>query len=123
MDPAVVKVAELATPLALPEEINVVFVSDSRIARIHRDFMSVDGPTDVITFQHGEIVISVETAERHANEFSTSLSRELGLYFVHGLLHLAGLDDATDLGLEQMAAIQNRIAQEVEAHLQDSEQI
>ena len=122
-EPALVKVAELLTPLALPEEINVVFVSDARIAEIHRDFMSAGGPTDVITFRHGEIIISVETAERNATEFSTSLSRELGLYFVHGLLHLTGLDDATNLGLKRMAAIQNRIVDELEANLRDSEQI
>src|SRR5881397_1027416 len=73
-EPAIARVAELVTPLALPEEINVVFVSDARIAEVHRDFMSMDEPTDVITFRHGEIIISVETAERNANEFSTSLS-------------------------------------------------
>ena len=73
-------------PVALPDEIIVVFVSDARIAGIHRDFMSVDGPTDVITFRHGEIIISVETAERQATRFSNSCSRELRLYFVHALL-------------------------------------
>ena len=118
-EPAIVKVAELVMPLALPEEINVVFVSDARIAEIHRDFMSADGPTDVITFRHGEIIISVETAERNATEFSTSLGRELGLYFVHGLLHLAGLDDATNRGFKRMATIQNRIVEELEANLRD----
>ena len=65
--------------------------------------MSVDGPTDVITFRHGEIVISVETAERQAKEYSTSFDRELRLYFVHGLLHLVGLEDKTDQGFKRMA--------------------
>ena len=90
-EPAMVKVTELLGPMTLPEEINVVFVSDARIANLHRDFMSVDQPTDVITFHHGEIVISVETAERQAKRFSTSFCHELRLYFVHALLHLAGL--------------------------------
>jgi probable rRNA maturation factor len=116
-EPAIAKVAELVTPLALPEEIDVVFVSDARIAEVHRDFMSMAGPTDVITFRHGEIIISVETAERNANEFSTSLNHELGLYFVHGLLHLAGLDDATAQGFRRMAAIQNRVLEELEEKL------
>ncbi len=114
---AVVKVAEVKNPVALPNEINVVFVSDARIAAIHRDFMSVEGPTDVITFQHGEILISVETAERQATRFSTSLSRELRLYFVHALLHLAGLDDLTEEGFKKMADLQEYIVAVVEMEI------
>ena len=117
-EPALAKVRKLAAPVTLPEEINVVFVSDARISEIHRDFMSVQGPTDVITFRHGEIIISVETAERQAKSFSTSLSRELRLYFVHGLLHLAGLDDLTDDGFHKMADIQAQIVEEVERSCQ-----
>jgi len=114
---ALVKVSERQRPLDLPEEIEVVLVSDARIADIHREFLSVDGPTDVITFRHGEIVISVETAERQAERFSTSFSRELRLYIVHGLLHLAGLDDLTDRGFDEMAKIQQQIVDEVERKL------
>lgn len=114
---ALVKVAEVIKPVALPDEINVVFVSDARIAAIHRDFMSVDGPTDVITFRHGEILISVETAERQATRFSNSCSRELRLYFVHALLHLAGLDDLTEEGFKKMADLQEYIVAAVEAEI------
>lgn len=110
---AMVKITELG-PMTLPKEINVVFVSDSRIADLHREFMSVDKPTDVITFHHGEIVISVETAERQAKKFSTSFGHELRLYFVHALLHLAGYDDLTPEDFEKMAEAQQRIVNEVE---------
>jgi probable rRNA maturation factor len=111
--PAMEKVSEMVTAVALPEEIIVVFVSDARMEGIHREFMAVDGPTDVITFQHGEIIISVETAERQAKRFSTSFSRELQLYFVHGLLHLAGLDDLTQADFAKMAAAQELIVREI----------
>ena len=111
---AMEKVSEMVTAVTLPEEIIVVFVSDSRMEGLHRKFMAVDGPTDVITFQHGEIVISVETAERQANGFSTSFCRELRLYFVHGLLHLAGLDDLTEDGSKEMAAAQELILRRAE---------
>jgi probable rRNA maturation factor len=111
VESAIVKVAELETAVVLPEEINVIFVSDARIAAIHRQYMSVEGPTDVITFGHGEIVISVETAERQAETFASSFEHELRLYCVHGLLHLAGLDDLTPAGFEEMAKLQERILQ------------
>src|ERR1700719_4577534 len=46
------------------DEIDVVLLSDRRMAELHQRFLSEPGPTDVITFQHGEIVISAETAKR-----------------------------------------------------------
>jgi probable rRNA maturation factor len=106
---AIAKVMERKTAVVLPEEINVIFVSDARIAAIHRQYMSIDGPTDVITFEHGEILISVETAERQAKTFSSSFEHELRLYCVHGLLHLAGFDDLTDAGFEEMAKLQEAV--------------
>jgi probable rRNA maturation factor len=112
--PAMEKVSEMATAIPLPEEIIVVFVSDAKMEGIHREFMAVEGPTDVITFQHGEIIISVETAERQAKGLSSSFSRELRHYFVHGLLHLAGLDDLTEDGFTKMAAAQEQIVREAE---------
>jgi probable rRNA maturation factor len=112
--PAMEKVLEMLPAVTLPEEIIVVFVSDARMERVHRQFMAVEGPTDVITFQHGEIIISVETTERQAKVVSSSFSRELRLYFVHGLLHLAGLDDLTEDGFTKMAAAQEQILRGVE---------
>jgi probable rRNA maturation factor len=107
--PAMEKVSGMITAMPLPEEIIVVFVSDAKMEGIHREFMAVEGPTDVITFQHGEIIISVETAERQAKGLSSSFSHELRVYFVHGLLHLAGLDDSTEDGFTKMAAAQEQI--------------
>ena len=98
----------------LPDEICVFFVSDARIRRIHRDFLAADEATDVITFHHGEIFISVETAERHAHRFSTSLSEEIHLYIVHALLHLAGFEDKTRRGYKRMKATQEKFAHEIE---------
>jgi probable rRNA maturation factor len=90
-------------------EVNVVLVSDQRIADIHRQFMSDPAPTDVITFDHGEIVISTETAKRQARQFGTSLMHELQLYLVHGLLHLSGFDDKTGRGAAEMKRVQEKL--------------
>ncbi len=91
------------------EEINVILVSDRRIAALHRRFMNVAGPTDVITFQHGEIFISVETAVSHAAEYITTPADEIRLYIVHGILHLSGFDDTTSRTAKRMAKVQARI--------------
>ncbi len=94
------------------QKLNAVFVwliSDQRMAALHRKFMDQRGPTDVLTFQHGEIFISVETAKRHARAFGNSLTRELCLYIAHGFLHLQGFDDRTPATARKMEAMQNKI--------------
>jgi probable rRNA maturation factor len=63
----------------------------------------------VLTFQHGEILISAETARRQARTFGNSLARELRLYVVHGLLHLHGLDDRSEADARRMKATQEKI--------------
>jgi probable rRNA maturation factor len=92
-------------------EVVVTLVSDRRIDQIHRQFMNIPGATDVITFEHGEIVISAQTAERCALEFGHSLEDEIGLYVVHGLLHLNGYLDGAVEDRERMHAVQNKIWQ------------
>jgi len=79
------------------------------MARLHRQFLGQAGPTDVLTFQHGEIFISVETAKRHGRKFGNSLIGELQLYIVHGLLHLHGFNDRTPGEAREMARIQKKI--------------
>lgn len=90
-------------------EIFIWLISDRRMALLHRKFLGQSGPTDVLTFQHGEIFISVETARRHARAFGNSLLHELKLYIIHGLLHLHGFDDQTSSEAHRMKAAQERI--------------
>jgi probable rRNA maturation factor len=97
------------TALTKLHEVFIWLISDHRMASLHRKFMHQAGPTDVLTFQHGEIFISVETAKCHARAFGTTLERELRLYVVHGLLHLHGFDDRTRTGARTMARVQERI--------------
>ena len=97
------------TDLSKLPKIFVWLISDRRMSQLHRQFLGETGPTDVLTFQHGEIFISVETAKRHAHGFGNSLGRELQLYIVHGLLHLHGLDDRTQSGARKMKKAQEKI--------------
>lgn len=98
-----------ATQLKSLEEIFVLLISDRRMAGLHNQYLHQSGPTDVITFNHGEIFISVETARRNARQFGTSLQRELELYVIHGLLHLHGFDDNTPGDARTMERTQEKI--------------
>ena len=90
-------------------EISFVLFSDARLAALHDEFMSDPTPTDVITFQHGEIVISAETARREARQRDLPLPAEVARYAVHGLLHLAGWSDAEAGAASEMRAMQEKI--------------
>src|SRR5688572_18853208 len=84
--------------------VSVAVVGDARLRELHRDFMGIDTPTDVITFplrdarlprdeMLGEVVVSAETALREARRRKLPPDRELALYAIHGALHLVGHDD------------------------------
>ena len=97
------------TDLRKSREVFVWLISDRSMALLHRKFLGQLGSTDVLTFQHGEIFISVETAGGHARAFGNSLMRELKVYIVHGLLHLQGFDDRTAAEARKMKAAQEKI--------------
>lgn len=101
--------AEEDSPLSHLATLEVALVDDITSDQVHRDFMDIEGPTDVITFHHGEIVIGAEVAERQAAEYGEPLARELLRYFVHGLLHLAGHEDADPAERAAMEAAQETI--------------
>ena len=90
---ALAHAADDDSPLSHLATLEIALVDDATSDRVHRDFMNLEGPTDVITFHHGEIVIGVEVAQRQAAEYGEPLPREILRYLIHGLLHLAGHED------------------------------
>jgi probable rRNA maturation factor len=84
-------------------EISVAVVDDATMARLHREYLLADEPTDVLSFLlesadgylEGEIVVSAETAAAAAPGFGLSPGDEVLLYVIHGMLHLVGYDDTT----------------------------
>ncbi len=93
----------------------LVLVADARIQELNRDYRGFDKPTDVLSFHGvggsadylGDIVISVETADRHARRRHSNLKRELKVLTLHGFLHLLGYDHETDNG--EMRRIEYRL--------------
>jgi len=117
--------ARLALPLCLAspgpeepvlpglEEIEVSLVSDETIAGVHAEFMDDPSSTDVITFHHGEILVSVDTARREGPAHGKSATEETLLYIVHGLLHLSGHTDLKEPDRAAMHRTQDSILAEV----------
>lgn len=96
-------------PLLELEEIEFTIVSDKAIADVHAEFLDDPTPTDVITFHHGEILVSADTALRQGAEHGQELNVELALYMIHGLMHLGGWDDHTTEEAAEMARLQEEV--------------
>jgi probable rRNA maturation factor len=101
--------------LASLAELSVILVSNRRMAELHRRFLHLPGPTDIITFQHGEIFVSAEIARRQARRCGNSLEGEIRLYIVHGLLHLHGFDDKHSADAVEMERAQEKLVATVTA--------
>ena len=97
------------SPLHHLATLEVALVDDDTSDRVHREFMDVEGATDVITFHHGEIVIGAGVAQRQAAEYGEPLARELLRYLVHGMLHLAGHEDQDAAERAAMESAQEEI--------------
>jgi probable rRNA maturation factor len=117
LDEACAHSADEKFALRALDEVSVAIVSDRRIAQMHVDFMGIAGATDVITFEHGDIVISAETARRNAAEYAQPVDHEVALYILHGLLHLNGFDDIAARDRKRMHAVQARLFEKCLARL------
>jgi probable rRNA maturation factor len=101
------------------KELSLALVNDATMSRLHMQFMSIRGPTDVLTFPidedgrgriiSGEVVVCVPEARRRARVVGTTLERELLLYALHGMLHLCGFDDRTAAGFQEMHRTEDQI--------------
>lgn len=104
--PKIRRIVEVALPLcvgkprkkglALPAEVEITLLGEAAIAKVHGEFLEDPTPTDVITFEHGEILIGVPIAAANAKKFRHPADHEVALCAIHGLLHLLGYDDLTE---------------------------
>lgn len=93
------------------KEVHLVLGDNRLIKKLNRDFLGKNHPTDVLAFPLedeyssdilGEIVVSVEEAEKNSKIYRTSFKEELALYIIHGILHLIGYKDYKARDREKM---------------------
>jgi probable rRNA maturation factor len=89
------------------KSLSILLTDDETMRQLNRDYAGLDEPTDVLSFEVGEedvlmagelagylgdIAISLVKAEKQAEKGGHSLTAELQLLTVHGVLHLLGHD-------------------------------
>ena len=100
----------LLSALGSPEgELSVLLLDDPAIADLNEQYLGRQGATNVIAFPMnegefadinpdilGDVVISLDTAEREAREMGLSLAERFKELLIHGILHLYGYDHETN---------------------------
>jgi probable rRNA maturation factor len=102
--------------------LSVSLVTDAAIRGLNRQFRKKDRATDVLSFpagempvvrgqprQLGDVVISLDTAERVARGLGRAVETELCRYLAHGVLHLLGHDHVRPAEARRMRALENRL--------------
>ncbi len=90
-------------------ELSILVVDDRQIAAVNRQYLNRTGPTNVIAFPMqegdcsginpqllGDVVISIETAEREAAVSGVTTEERFTELLIHGILHLLGYDHETN---------------------------
>lgn len=98
-------------------ELSLLLCDDETIHALNRDYRHKDKPTDVLAFalregphaEHagdalGDVVISIDTARRQADEHGRALITEVHFLLAHGLLHLLGFDHRNRTEERRMSA-------------------
>lgn len=106
--------------LRLPGSVGLLITSSAEMRILNRRFRSKDRTTDVLSFPAadpagkevaGDLAISAEIAADQAAERGHSLTEELKILILHGLLHLSGFDHENDSGemAEREVELRNRL--------------
>ena len=95
-------------------DLSVVSCSDDELLEYNRKYLDHDTYTDIITFDHsegdtlaGDLLISFERVVENAENQGVVFQEELRRVMVHGVLHLAGLQDKTEADAQAMRAAED----------------
>ena len=81
---------------------SILLVDDGEMQKLNQQYRGIDKATDVLSFEAslpgisspvlGDIVISIQTAQKQAVERGHDIIEEILHLLVHGILHLLGYD-------------------------------
>ena len=96
------------------EEISYIFCTDDYLLKINQEHLDHDTYTDIITFDYtedgiisSEIYISADRVRENAKNLGVAALDEMHRVIIHGVLHLCGYKDKSDLQSQEMRGKEN----------------
>ena len=91
-------------------ELNYVFCSDDYLKNVNIEYLDHHYYTDIITFDNseteeeieGDIFISIDRVKENSQEYHKSFEEELHRVIIHGVLHLIGYRDKSEMEAKEM---------------------
>jgi probable rRNA maturation factor len=84
--------------VARGSEFHCRITNDAELQSLNARYRGADYPTDVLSFEGGDIAISWQRAKAQAREWGHTIEDEIRILMLHGVLHLMGMDHETDSG-------------------------
>jgi len=85
--------------------LSVVFIGDKKSQNLNQTYRQKNYPTDILSFSinknEGEIFINPSVAKKKSKEFERSEENFLNFLFIHGLVHLKGMDHGSIMEKEE----------------------
>ena len=113
-------------------DVSIYIADDEQIRKINAEYRDADKSTDVLSFPMnefvcgavdgaldideetgnvllGDIIISLPTCNRQADEYGHAFEREFAFLLSHGMMHLLGFDHIDDQDAKVMFAMQEKV--------------
>jgi probable rRNA maturation factor len=82
-------------------ELSLVFIGDKVSKNLNKKYRGKDKPTDILSFplskKSGEIFINLKRTKTEAKKFERGFENFVLFLFIHGLLHLKGMDHGSKM--------------------------
>lgn len=97
-------------------ELTFIFTSDDYLLEVNKQYLDHDYYTDIITFDYceddyviGDLFISIDRVKENAQSNNTTFQNELNRVIVHGVLHLCGYKDKSEVDVQLMRQKENQM--------------
>ena len=104
------------------DEISVIFVNRNKLSKLKKEYFNKDQYTDVMVFNlenenspiEGEVYISIDDVRLNSKEYNVTFNKEFKRVLLHGILHLIGYNDDSEIAKQKMTKLEDKYLQEYE---------
>ena len=104
------------------DEISVIFVNRNKLSKLKKEYFNKDQYTDVMVFNlenenkpiEGEVYISIDDVRLNSKEYNVTFNKEFKRVLIHGILHLIGYNDDSEIAKQKMTKLEDKYLQEYE---------